>query len=88
MLKTVFTPEYSAIVAQMKGFRERAGLSQRDLAERLAVPQAFIAKLETCERKFDPVEYIVVCRASGATPDELASVIADVGRNITVSDLS
>jgi hypothetical protein len=34
------------------------------------------------------VEYIVVCKALGASPEEAASVIADVSRETVLLDLS
>jgi transcriptional regulator with XRE-family HTH domain len=88
MLKTVFTAEHKIITTRLSELRTRAGLSQRDLAERLAVPQAFVSKIETGERKLDLVEYIVVCKAIGASPEEAASVIADVSRETVLLDLS
>ena len=68
MLKTPFTDEYRALISGLVASREAKGLSQRDLAEQLAVPQSMVSKIEVGERRIDMVEYIVIAQALGSPP--------------------
>ena len=43
--------------------RKGAGLTQHELAAKLAKPQSFVAKYEGGERRLDVVEFIAICRA-------------------------
>ncbi|MBM5817668.1 MAG: helix-turn-helix transcriptional regulator [Cyanobacteria bacterium K_Offshore_surface_m2_239] len=45
-----------------------AGLTQAELAISLSVPQSFVSKYETGERRIDVVEFLFICRALGADP--------------------
>jgi transcriptional regulator with XRE-family HTH domain len=51
--------------------RENAGLSQRDLAQRLKVPHSWVAKVETGERRIDLVEFAWVASACRVAPLEV-----------------
>jgi transcriptional regulator with XRE-family HTH domain len=45
--------------------RKSAGLTQRELADRLHKPQSFVAKYKGGERRIDVVEFLIVGRAIG-----------------------
>lgn len=49
----------------LRGARLEAGLRQQDLAERLGVPQSFVSKYESGERRLDVLELRQVCMALG-----------------------
>jgi transcriptional regulator with XRE-family HTH domain len=49
-------PEYQRFLARLRSARERAGLTQVEVARRLRVPQSFVSKSETGERRVDVVE--------------------------------
>jgi len=51
--------------------REKADLSQRDLARRLQVAPSWVAKVETRERRLDVIEFIRVARAVGSDPERI-----------------
>ena len=51
--------------------RQEAELTQRELAERLEVPQSVVSKYETGERRLDLVELKQVCEAVDITLQEL-----------------
>lgn len=62
---------YKELCALLRGVREGAGLTQRDLAGRLDRPRSFVWKTETGERRLDAVELVRWCRACGADPKAL-----------------
>jgi len=57
---------------RLKQARLNAGLRQVDLAQQLAKPQSYIAKIENGERKLDFIEVLDICAAIGLDPCELA----------------
>ena len=59
----VKSPSYEAAIKVIVEARKEAGLSQRDLAERLGKPRSFVSKIENRERRLDVVEFIAVARA-------------------------
>jgi len=65
MKKSVHTPEYASLRSELRGAREKAGLSQRELATRLKVPHSWVAKVETGERRIDFVEFCWFVSACG-----------------------
>lgn len=46
-------------------------MSQQALAKKLDVPQSFVAKVETGQRRIDVVEFIAIARALGIDPVKL-----------------
>lgn len=65
MAKTLHSPEQDALVALLREAREKAGLRQVDLANRLGQPQSLISKIESGERRVDLVELRGICAALG-----------------------
>ena len=61
-MKSVFTDEYDALLRRLISARTEAGLTQQELASRLARPQSFVSKYERKERRLDVLEFVVVCR--------------------------
>ncbi len=49
LLKEVF-------IKNLRKARKKAGLSQKEVADRMGKPQSFIAKIESGERKLSPIE--------------------------------
>lgn len=75
MPSALHDPAYLAFVAHLVQLRQRAGLSQRDLADRLGRHQSWLAKSERGERRLDPAEFRAIVLALGADPDaEFAAV--------------
>jgi transcriptional regulator with XRE-family HTH domain len=64
--KSVHSEGQSAFCELMIRARKAAGLTQRDLADRLHKPQSFVAKYEGGERRIDVVEFLTVCQVIGA----------------------
>lgn len=72
MEKSTHTSEYAALRAELRGLREQAGLSQRELAARLEVPHSWVAKVEVGERRIDCVEFCWFVTACGFDPTTAA----------------
>jgi transcriptional regulator with XRE-family HTH domain len=86
MQKSVHTKEYKALRAEIRAVREKAGLSQRDLAAKLGVPHSWVAKVEAGERRIDVVEFAWLVSACGEDPAILASkLIGRLSRGSTSS---
>jgi transcriptional regulator with XRE-family HTH domain len=66
--KSVHSAEQQLLRELLVAARDRAGLTQQELAERLGKPQSFVAKYEGGERRLDVVEFVVIARALGADP--------------------
>lgn len=61
-------PAYIALRERLKAMREEAGLTQVELGEAFARPHTFIHKVESGDRRLDPVELCRWCLACGADP--------------------
>jgi transcriptional regulator with XRE-family HTH domain len=55
--------EHRRLCALLRSYRDRAGIRQIDVAERLGVPQSFVSKYESGERRLDLIELGKVCQA-------------------------
>ena len=55
---------------QLFELRRKSGITQAELARRLARPQSFISKVELGERRLDVVEFIEFIEALGEDPQE------------------
>jgi len=83
MVQTVFTAAYAEIVEAVITLRKRAGLTQRELAERLGREQNLVGRIETRQRRIDLVEFVWICQACGADPEiEVAQLVRLVKRQV------
>jgi len=69
--KTLRSRGHQALVQVLVGARERAGMTQRELAARIKRPHSFVGRMEAGERRVDVVEFIEIARVLGADPREL-----------------
>lgn len=67
MRRWVSSPDYDVVVGTLVEARKSAGVSQAELAKRLAKPPSYVAKIELKERRVDIVELIAILRALGAS---------------------
>jgi transcriptional regulator with XRE-family HTH domain len=61
-------PRYERLPPLLRALREEAGLTQRELGERLEKPQSWVYNCETANRRVDVTEFIVWARACEADP--------------------
>ncbi len=79
MDKTIYAEGQERLVALLRAYRTEAGLRQVDVAERLAVPQSFVSKYESGERRLDLLELEQVCKALGV---RLGRLMIDLGLDL------
>ena len=63
MKKSLFSEDYRCFLKLLREVRERAGLTQEQIAERLETTQSIISKCERGERRLDIVELKAWCQA-------------------------
>jgi len=65
--KTIHSKDYARCLELFRHVRERQGMTQEQLAERLGVTQSFVSKCERGERRIDVIELRSFCRAMGVS---------------------
>lgn len=76
MEKSIYSAEYQQLCALLRDLRREAGLTQVDVADKLSVPQSFVSKYESGERRLDVIELRHVAMALDTT---LETVIGRLG---------
>jgi transcriptional regulator with XRE-family HTH domain len=65
-------PEHYPVVgAALAAARQRATMTQVELAARLGKPQSFISALEAGKRRVDLIEFLAIAKTLGADPVEI-----------------
>ncbi len=62
-LKSIHSTEQAALRKVVRESRLQAGMTQAQLADRLKLPQSFVSKYESGERRLDVLELRRVCVA-------------------------
>jgi transcriptional regulator with XRE-family HTH domain len=62
-LKSLRSPDHLHLIQLLVAAREKAGLTQQQLADRLDRHQSFVAKYEGGERRIDVIEFLAISRA-------------------------
>ena len=75
--KSQNAPQYQNLPPLLRALREEAGLSQRDLAGRLAKPQSRVYNCETANRRVDVTEFIAWSKACGVAPQAALARLLD-----------
>ena len=71
MPKSMFTAEYRILLDIVVAERNRAGLTQQELASRLGKPQPWVSFVENGVRRLDALEFVALMRALGADPEQV-----------------
>jgi transcriptional regulator with XRE-family HTH domain len=65
------TLAYRKLCGMLRAMRAAAGLTQRDLAEKLRMHPSMVHRSEIGDRRIDPVEFAAWCRACQMDPGEV-----------------
>jgi transcriptional regulator with XRE-family HTH domain len=68
MAKSLQAQRYRHLPAMLREIREKAGLTQRELARRLGIAHTMVHNSETAERRVDITEFADWCAACGVDP--------------------
>ncbi len=79
MPKSVFSGAHSALIETLVEARQRAGITQAELAHRVGKDQSFISIVERSQRRVDVLEFYALARALGADP---VALFAEVVRRL------
>jgi transcriptional regulator with XRE-family HTH domain len=79
MQKSIHSAQYAVFLKVLRQSRERAGLTQVELAKKIGETQTFVSKCERGERRIDLIELRAFSRAFGLS---LGRFIAAVERAI------
>ncbi len=74
---TLHSDAYRQFAEELVGLRERAGLTQRELALRTGMAQSQVAKHELGTRRMDVIELKTVCQACGEPIEEFVRRLHD-----------
>ncbi|MFB9902884.1 helix-turn-helix domain-containing protein [Allokutzneria oryzae] len=67
MEKSIYSADYRRLCALLHTLRTEAGLTQVQVAAKLNVPQSFVSKYESGQRRLDVIELGRVAHALGTT---------------------
>lgn len=73
MDKAIYSAEQQLLCGLLRSYREQAGLRQVDVANQLELPQSFVSKYESGERRLDLIELRQVCRVLGLSLGEFVT---------------
>lgn len=75
MKNSTYDIAYLELRRILKDLREEKHMTQAQLASKLSVPQSFVSKYETGERRLDVIETMQICQALETSINQLLSKI-------------
>lgn len=71
MPKTIFGGGHPHLVEVLAEARQKSGLTQAELADKVGKDQTFISIIERGQRRVDVLEFVTLAKAMGADPARL-----------------
>jgi transcriptional regulator with XRE-family HTH domain len=78
LLKTLGSKQHKKLIAILIAKREKANVTQTELATALGEYQSFVARPESGERRIDVVELIQLARVMGFDASEIAKEVGAI----------
>jgi transcriptional regulator with XRE-family HTH domain len=75
--KSIYSVEYQRLCALLRELRQEADLTQVQVAAKLDVPQSFVSKYESGERRLDVIELRHVARVLGVSLRDLLARLGE-----------
>jgi ribosome-binding protein aMBF1 (putative translation factor) len=75
MEKSIHSARYAVFLKVLREARERAGVTQVQLARKIGETQTFVSKCERGERRIDVIELRTFCRAFGLSLQQFVSAL-------------
>ena len=82
MRKSTHTTLYDAFRARLVAMRKASGMTQRQLARKVARERSFIGRIELGERRLDIVEFFWICEACKQDPVKVATALMKEFRHL------
>ncbi len=75
MEKSIHSARYAVFLKVLKKARQKAGLTQAQLARKIGETQTFVSKCERGERRIDVIELRAFCRAFGVSLKQFVAAL-------------
>ena len=75
MEKSIYTAEYAELLRLLRETREKAGITQTDMATRLERSQSFVTKYERGECRLDVIQLRTLCQVLGTDLSSFVTVL-------------
>lgn len=62
---------YQNLIKLLVEARKTKGITQVELGKKIGKRQTFVSKFELCERRLDIIEFVMICKAIGISPNTL-----------------
>ncbi|MCC6797325.1 MAG: helix-turn-helix transcriptional regulator [Candidatus Hydrogenedentes bacterium] len=79
MSRSVFTEAYAAFRTILIDARNKAGLRQVEVAQKIKRPQSFVSKYESGERRLDVIEFLEIAKVLGINAEK---VVRELGKGL------
>ncbi|PHS22366.1 MAG: transcriptional regulator [Methylophaga sp.] len=76
MRRSIYSNENKALTEWLVEQRQKAKLTQRELATLLDVHHSIVGKIETGERRLNVVEFVEYCLKLDADPHEVIDIVS------------
>lgn len=73
--KSIYTNEYAVVLKLLREARDRSGLTQIDLANKLGQTQSFVSKIERGDRRLDIIQLRSILRFLGMPLADFVSAL-------------
>lgn len=83
--RSTHTEPYKILLGVLIEARQRAGVTQTELARRINRPQPYMSMVERGERRIDVIQFYAIMKALGADPEEVfRELIAKLPEDVEV----